>query len=128
MNLRVIKALVLKYLYVCSRNTFRALDVFFWPVMDLLIWGFMSIYMMRVTTTVPKMVPMLISAIILWNVLYRAQQVVCVAFLDDVWSRNMLNIWAAPIRPIEYVGAGYVVGFMQAFIVVVVMGSLAGIF
>jgi ABC-2 type transport system permease protein len=128
MNLRVVKALVLKYLYVCSRNTFRALDVCFWPVMDLLIWGFMSIYMMRVTTTVPKMVPMLISAIILWNVLYRAQQVVCVAFLDDVWSRNMLNIWAAPIRPIEYVGAGYVVGFMQAFIVVVVMGTLAGIF
>lgn len=128
MNFRVIKALVLKYLYVCSRNTFRALDVFFWPVMDLLIWGFVSIYMMRVSSNVPKMIPILIAAIILWNVMYRAQQVVCVSFLDDVWSRNMLNIWAAPIRPFEYVGAGYLVGFMQAFIVVIVMGALAAFF
>jgi len=125
MNFRVVKALVLKYAFICSRNTFRALDVFFWPLMDLLVWGFVTLYMLKVTNAVPTMVTFLIAAVILWNVLYRAQQVVSVSFLDDVWSRNLLNIWAAPIRPIEYITASYLVGLTQALIVVLLLGPLA---
>lgn len=125
MNWRIVRALVLKYGFVCSRNTFRALDVFFWPLMDLLVWGFVMVYMMKVSNAVPSLVTFLIAAVILWNVLYRAQQVVAVSFLDDVWSRNLLNIFAAPIRPVEYVGAAYFMGFAQASIVVILLGALA---
>ncbi|HEY9787784.1 MAG TPA: ABC transporter permease [Candidatus Obscuribacterales bacterium] len=125
MNFRVVKALILKYGYICSRNTFRALDIFFWPVMDLLVWGFVSVYMMKSTNALPALVTFLIAAAILWNVMFRAQQVVSVSFLDDVWSRNLLNIWAAPIRPIEYVGAAYIMGLAQAVIVLVLVGGLA---
>lgn len=125
MNWRIVRALVLKYGFVCSRNTFRALDVFFWPLMDLLVWGFVMVYMMKVGNTVPTTVTFLIAAVILWNVLYRAQQVVSVSFLDDLWSRNLLNIFAAPIKPVEYVGAAYLMGFVQSAIVVTLLGSLA---
>jgi ABC-2 type transport system permease protein len=119
---------VLKYGFICSRNTFRALDVFFWPVMDLLVWGFVTVYMLRVSNALPSLVVFLIAATIFWNVLYRAQQVVSVSFLDDVWSRNLINIFTAPIKPIEYVGAAYLMGLLQATVVVVVLGVLAGIF
>jgi ABC-2 type transport system permease protein len=126
MNWRVVRALILKYAFICSRNTFRAMDVFFWPVMDLLVWGFLSVYMLKVSNAVPSLITFLIAATILWNVLYRAQQVVSVSFLDDVWSRNLLNIFAAPIRPIEYVGAAYIMGFLQSLIVVILLGVMAG--
>src|SRR5688572_10446437 len=125
MNWRVVRALILKYAFICSRNTFRAMDVFFWPVMDLLVWGFLSVYMLKVSHAVPSLITFLIAATILWNVLYRAQQVVSVSFLDDVWSRNLLNIFAAPIRPAEYVGAAYIMGFLQSLIVVVLLGVMA---
>lgn len=125
MNLRVIRALILKYAYICSRNTFRFMDVFFWPVMDLLVWGFLTVYMMKVNSAMPATVTFLIGAVILWNVLYRAQQVVSVSFLDDVWSRNLLNIFAAPIRTREYVGAAFVMGTVQGLIVATVLGLMA---
>ncbi len=125
MNLRIVRALIVKYAFIFSRNTFRALDVTFWPVMDLLVWGFVTVYMLKVSHAVPSMVTFLIAATILWNVLYRAQQVVSVCFLDDVWSRNLLNIFAAPIRTTEYIGAAYIVGLLQAVVVVITLSVLA---
>lgn len=128
MNWRVVRALILKYAYVCSRNTFRAMDVFFWPVMDLLVWGFLTVYMMKVNNGVPALVTFLIASIILWNVFWRAQQVVAVSFLDDVWSRNLINIFVAPIRTREYVSAAFIMGLIQSAIVVAVLGVMALIF
>ncbi len=76
-------------------------------------------------SAVPTLVTFMIAASILWNVLHRAQQVISVAFLDDVWSKNVLNIWAAPIRPVEYIGAAYTVGLLQGLIVVLLLGPVA---
>ncbi|MBX9770608.1 MAG: ABC transporter permease [Candidatus Obscuribacterales bacterium] len=125
MNFRRVRALVLKYIFVCSRNSFRAMDVVFWPAMDLIVWGFLTMYMLRVNSAVPSLVTFLIGAIIMWNVLYRAQQVLSLSFLEDVWSRNMLNIFAAPIRISEFIAAGCFLGLMQAVIVVAMLSVLS---
>jgi len=39
----------------------------------------------------------------------RAQQGVAISFLEDVWTRNLLNIFVAPVRTSEYVGATFTV-------------------
>jgi ABC-2 type transport system permease protein len=124
MNFRVIRALMIKYAFIVSRNTFRLMDLFFWPVMDLVLWGMVTVYMMKVSNSAPALVTFLIASIILWNVLYRAQQLVSVSFLDDVWSRNLLNIFGAPIRSSEYVGAACLMGLMQGLIVLLLLGVL----
>lgn len=128
MNWRTVRALVLKYAYICSRNTFRAMDVFFWPVMDLLVWGFLTIYMLKVSAAVPSAITFLIGAIIMWNILYRSQQVVCVSFLDDVWSRNLLNIFAGPVRIREYVASACLMGLLQSVVVLVILAAIAAMF
>lgn len=129
MNVRTIRALLLKYGFICSRNSFRAMDVFFWPLMDLLVWGFLTIYLLKVNSTgVPAMITFLIGAVIMWNILYRAQQVISVSFLDDVWNRNLLNIFAGPVRLSEYIAATYVMGFVQAIIVLVILSAAAAMF
>lgn len=128
MSFRIVKALVLKYAFVCSRNTFRAMDVFFWPLMDLLVWGFLTLYLLKMGNVVPTAVTFLIGAVILWNILYRAQQVVSVSFLDDVWNRNLLNIFASPVRLSEYVLATYLMGLLQSVIVLVLLSGAAALF
>jgi ABC-2 type transport system permease protein len=49
-------------------------------------------------------------------------------FLEDVWSRNLLNIFVAPIKTIEYVGAAYFMGLAQSTIVMVLLGVVAAVF
>lgn len=121
-------ALILKYVYICSRNSFRAMDVLFWPVMDLLVWGFVTMYMLQVSNTTPGLITFLIAAVIMWNVFYRAQQVVCISFLEDLWSRNLLNIFTAPVQVKEFIAAAYILGLMQATIVLVILSTVAVIF
>ncbi|MBZ0189411.1 MAG: ABC transporter permease [Candidatus Obscuribacterales bacterium] len=126
-NWHRVYALVLKYVYICSHNTFRAMDVLFWPVMDLLVWGFVTMYMLKVSDALPGMITFLIAAVIMWNVFYRAQQVVCISFLEDLWSRNLLNIFTAPVRVSEFITAGYILGLIQATLVMGILSTIAAV-
>lgn len=125
-NFGRVLALFRRYMFIYFRNSFRILDIFFWPIMDLLVWGWVSSYLISQNNKgLPAMVTFLIGAIIMFNVLYRSQQGITVAFLEDVWSRNLLNIFAAPVRASEFVAATYIVGFVQSLLVLLVMALFA---
>ena len=47
-------------------------------------------------------VPALLGAVLLWDFLTRVMQGVTMAFFEDVWSRNFLNMFATPLRISEY--------------------------
>jgi|AGTN01.2.fsa_nt_gi ABC-2 type transporter. len=124
-NFGRVMALFRRYMFIYFRNSFRILDIFFWPIMDLLVWGWVSTYLTSQSNGLPSMVTFLIGAIIMFNVLYRSQQGITVAFLEDVWSRNLLNIFAAPVRASEFVAATYIVGLAQSVLVLLVMAIFA---
>ncbi len=108
-----------RYLFIYLRANFRILDVAFWPVMDLLVWGFVSVYLVGLGGggVKPSAVTFLIGAIILFNILYRSQQAVTISLLEDLWSRNLLNVFVAPITVAEFVCATYMVGLTQVVFV-----------
>jgi ABC-2 type transport system permease protein len=99
--------------------------MFFWPVMDLLVWGFITVYLQKLKYQVPGMVTFLLGSMIFWDILYRAQQAVTISFLEDIWARNLLNIFVSPIRVTEFIAATYVVGFVKILITVAILASLA---
>ena len=125
MNGHRIAALVLRYTYLYTRSVPRVLEMFFWPVMDLLVWGFVSVYLQRVSHQVPSAVTFLLGSMIFWDILYRAQQAVTISFLEDIWARNLVNIFVSPIRVGEFIAATYVVGFVKILITVAVLAVLA---
>jgi ABC-2 type transport system permease protein len=125
MSWRRIQALALRYTFLYTRSVPRVAEMFFWPVMDLLVWGFLTVYLLRVERAVPAMFTFLIGSMIFWDILYRAQQAVTISFLEDVWARNLLNIFVAPVRVGEFIAATYVVGFVKILITVAVLAGLA---
>ncbi|MFA7340512.1 MAG: ABC transporter permease [Candidatus Obscuribacterales bacterium] len=114
-----------RYFYIYTRSGFRLLDVVFWPVMDLIVWGFVAKYFMRLDSANPTAITFLIGAIIFFNILNRAQQSISVSFLEDLWSRNLLNAFVAPITVAEFVASTFVVGLTQIFAVSLIMSGLA---
>ena len=123
MSFAVISALVLRYLFLYQRNKVRLIELFFWPVMELLIWGNLSVWLQK--TGQPDFIPLLIGGVILWDVVFRAQQGVAISFLEDVWTKNLLNIFSAPVRPVEYVAATCVMGLLRIAVTVTVLSVLA---
>ena len=122
-----IQSLVSRYTYLYTRSVPRVTEIFFWPIMDLLVWGYVTVYIQRLgSLSVPATAFMfLLGAMIFWDILYRAQQSVTVSFLEDIWSRNLLNVFVAPVRVHEFVIATYLVGLIRIAITVVVIATLA---
>ncbi|MEN3941832.1 ABC transporter permease [Prosthecobacter sp. SYSU 5D2] len=126
MNLRIIWALVLRYIFLYTRNPIRLVEMVFWPVVDLLVWGNLTLFLQNNTThEFGNYILFLLGAMILWDILFRAQQGVAISFLEDVWTRNLLNIFVAPVRTSEYLGATFAVGVLRIIITGVVLGSIA---
>jgi ABC-2 type transport system permease protein len=105
-------AIVERQAYLYKRTFHRWLDLFYWPLIDLFLFGFITLYVQR-RSGISNPAAFFVGAVILWDLLFRSQQAVSVGFLEDVWSRNVLNIWASPIRPSEYVAGTIVTGIIR---------------
>lgn len=116
MNLERINALVLRHLYIYKRSMPRLLDVFFWPVMELLTWGFFSFYLGQTSLQNFNLATMLLGGVLLWQVVDRAQNFFSIYFLEDVWHRNFLNIFVSPLKLSEFLFAGVSLSLLRIFV------------
>ena len=111
MNFSTISALVLRYLFLYTRTPMRMVELVFWPVVDLVVWGNVTVFIQKNTNPeFGSFVLFFLGGMILWDIMFRAQQGVAISFLEDVWTRNLLNIFVAPVRTAEYVSATIIVG------------------
>lgn len=127
MNLGVIFGLMLRYTYLYRRSVPRLIEMIFWPLMDLLVWGFLTMYLTQLKPGMPGAVTFLIGAMIFWDIIYRSGQGVTLSFLEDIWSRNLLNIFVAPVRVREFVAATFLVGLLKTGLIVVLLSGLAAV-
>jgi ABC-2 type transport system permease protein len=123
MNLTTIRGLILRYIYIYRRSIPRLIEMLFWPTMDLLVWGFLTVHMTQLTGSTT--VTYLIGAMIFWDILYRSAQGISISFLEDIWARNTLNIFVAPVRLSEFIIATYIVGFLKTSFIVLMLSFLA---
>lgn len=77
------------------------MQTFMWSILDITLWGFVSMYVSRITES--NFFLILLGGIVLWEFLNRIMNNIAVAFFEDVWSRNFLNVFASPLTMVEYI-------------------------
>ncbi len=107
-----ISGVMLRQMCLYKRTLHRWLEAVYWPVLDITLWGLLSRYIQN-TDPSSRIGFGLLGALISWDILFRAQQSVSVGFLEDMWSRNVLNVWSTPIRAWEYVFGTVLVGIVR---------------
>lgn len=125
MKISRILAYTLRHLYLYRRSLPRLMEVFYWPLLDLLLWGFVGVYLAGYRESLPNFVTFFLGALILWDILFRSQQGISVSFLEDVWSRNLLNIFVSPLSPGEYMASLLVMSIVKLILASSVMATLA---
>lgn len=125
MSFHRINALLLRHLYLYKRSLPRLMDLFFWPVLDLLLWGFMSAYLSGLKLANVNIATVLLGAVIFWSLLNQSQHAVATAFLEEVWEKNLLNIFVTPLSVGEFVASTALVGLIRIFLVSAVTGVCA---
>ncbi|WP_456433090.1 ABC transporter permease [Thermosulfuriphilus sp.] len=127
MSLKRILAVSLRQLFLYRRSLTRLLEVFYWPTVDLLLWGFVTLYLQESASRLPNFVSYFLGALILWNILYRAQQGIAVSFLEDIWARNLINLFVSPLRLSEYISGLLVISVIKTSLAFIIMSFLAGL-
>jgi ABC-2 type transport system permease protein len=93
-----------RHAYVLLRSPHRLFDVIVWPVVDVLLFGSIGVFAAsRATNGAAQFALYLLVGVILWHVIYQAQIAVATGFLEETWSRSVLNLIATPMREWEYV-------------------------
>jgi ABC-2 type transport system permease protein len=114
-----VAAIVQRQLYLYQRSIPRLAEVFFWPLLDLFVWGFVTLYLRNFP--IPKVVSFFLGALILWDILFRAQQGISVSFLEEIWAKNLPNLFVSPLRPAEFLA-----GLMLISVVKVLLAGFVG--
>ena len=113
MKIRRVLAYTTRHLYLYKRSLPRLMEIFYWPLLDLLIWGFISTYLSSYQGVLPKFIGFIIGALILWDILFRSQQGLTISFLEDMWSSNLLNLFVSPLSVLEYICSLLVVSLVK---------------
>jgi ABC-2 type transport system permease protein len=103
-RLRRVAAIVFRHFYLIRGSLSRVFPMFVWVGIDMVLWGFISRYLAAAGGFRFNLATALLGAALLWDFQARVMQGVTMAFLEDVWSRNFLNVFASPLRLSEYLG------------------------
>jgi ABC-2 type transport system permease protein len=118
-------AMLLRYLYLLRSSLPRALELVYWPTIQMVLWGFMSQFLMTNSTWVARAFGVLIAAVLLWDVLFRGQLGLSMSFLEEIWARNLGHLFVSPLRPYEWILSLIAMSFVRVLIGVVPATLLA---
>ena len=127
MKLHRINGLLIRHLYLYRRSFPRLMDLFYWPVMDILLWGFLSIYLEKFNLGAISALTVLLGAII-FGTSSTSRKGRFDRIFEDVWERNLLNIFVTPLRLSEFLMSTFLLGFVRITIVSVIMAALSFVF
>lgn len=112
MNSQRINAVLIRHFYNLKCSWEKLSDSFYWPAMDLIIWGLTSQYFQQ-AGQISDVVLILLSALVFWQVIWRSQYEITVSLLEELWSRNLVNLFASPLKLNEWVAAVLLLGLIK---------------
>jgi ABC-2 type transport system permease protein len=125
MKLHRVKAVILRQLYELRRNPSHLTNMVYWPVMNIAVWGFFTLYLARRGSAQPAMVSSLLGAVILWGLFNAFQRDMAVGFLEELWSKNLVNLFGSPLSVFEYVTGLIAVNLFKAIVAMAVESAIA---
>lgn len=118
-----VMAIIWRHIYNFKHSMDRVFDMFYWPAMDLLLWGMTSLYI-RQTANFPDLVVILLTGMVFWQVVWRAQYEITTNLLEEMWAHNMVNLFSTPLKVREWMMGVLILGSMKMVVTIIFAFSL----
>lgn len=117
--------LLLRHLYLMRSSWTRVFDLVYWPVLQMIVWGFITVFLQNNSSWVLRAGGILIGAVLLWDVLVRGQFGMTISLLEEMWSRNLANLFVSPLRPLEFAASLMAMSLLRSAVGVLPAAFLA---
>jgi ABC-2 type transport system permease protein len=115
-----IGAMVLRHLYLFPRSLDQWAEAIYWPVVDLLIWGLATRWIESTSNGVPMLALIVLTAVVFWQIVWRASYEISVNLLQELWSQNLVNLFATPLSVWEWSVSLVVLGLIKNLLTLIV--------
>ncbi len=113
MKLYRINAITLRHLILTFRDLHRFIELVYWPLLDIIIWGFTTQWIQKNQINTIQVSFILLTSLIFWQVIFRAQMEINFSLLDEIWSHNLTNLFSTPIHLSEWITSVMIIGFLK---------------
>jgi ABC-2 type transport system permease protein len=96
-----VRTVVRRHRIVLFRSPHRWFDIAVWPLFDVLLWGSLGAFVAQENDASRAATPYLLAGIMLFHIVFQSQIAVSTGFMEETWSRNLLNVMTTPLREIE---------------------------
>ena len=101
-NFNRVWAMVYRYTLDLIHRYDRLTDMFYWPFLDLVLWGLTGLFFIQSSNN-PHTLTIMITGLIFWLVVWRAQYEITVNLLTEIWDKNIVNIFVSPLTLWEWI-------------------------
>lgn len=123
-SLNRILAMVVRNLYLMRASWPRLIELAYWPTVQMILWGLINRFLADQSQWVAQASGLLIAAVLLWDVLFRAQLGVSIVFFEEMYARNLGHLFVSPLRPLELAWSLLAISLLRTLIGV---GAAAGL-
>ncbi|MGZ8300331.1 MAG: ABC transporter permease [Rhodoplanes sp.] len=117
--------MVERYWYLLRSSWPRLIELVYWPAVQMLMWGFLQLYVAQTDSFFARAGGTFIGAVLLWDILFRGQLGFSVSFLEEMWSRNLANLMMSPLKPVEFIISLMIMSVVRLLIGMIPVSLLA---
>jgi ABC-2 type transport system permease protein len=113
---RRIGAMIRRHAYLLRGSWPRILELVYWPTVQMVLWGFITKFLMGHTDFLAQAAGVFLSGVLLWDVLFRGQLGVSLLFMEEMYARHLGHLFVSPLRPHELVVSLFVMSLIRVLI------------
>ena len=98
-----VAALVRRHAYLLLKSWPRMLAMAYYPTVTMVLWAFVTMYLAPTNNMLKDAPGLFIGAVLLWDVLFRGQLGVSLTLIEELYSRNLGNLFVSPLTLPEFV-------------------------
>jgi ABC-2 type transport system permease protein len=118
-----VRGVFLRYFYVQLKGGMSLTDMFYWPFVDILLWGLTASWIQHQSGAVSDLPLLLITGLIFWQVTWRGAIDISAHLLMEFWHRNLVNLFSSPLKISEWT-AGLILLNLGKLMISVAFGGL----
>src|SRR3954463_5543490 len=113
---RRVRALIRRHAYLLLKSWPRLVSMAYYPTVTMILWGFVTIYLQPTNRFLQDAPGFFLGAVLLWDVLFRGQLGVSLTFVEEVYSRNLGNLFVSPLRFHEFIAGQLAMSVLRTLI------------
>ncbi len=115
-SLRRVFAVVRRHAYLLAKSWPRVVSLAYYPTVTMVLWAFLTLYLAPTNRFLADAPGFFIGAVLLWDVLFRGQLGVSLTFIEEMYARNLGNLFVSPLTLPEFVAGQLLLSLLRALI------------